>query len=80
MRHVFEGTDGVGNVLNAIALSVSKVIHRINTPRIAGTVMTGMLNPVDDGIAHQHIRTGHVDFCPEGTGAIREFSLLHPGK
>src|SRR5215217_4629223 len=67
----------MGNCFYAVALSVRKIIHWINAPLIAGPMVMGMFDSVDDWITHQHIRAGHVDQGTQGTYAICKLSCLH---
>jgi hypothetical protein len=32
-----------------------KIVHRVNTPFVAGAVMMGMFDAVNDRVTHQHI-------------------------
>ena len=72
-----EGTQAVGDVLDGIALTVRKIVHRIDAPRIARSVVVRIFYPVHQGVTHQHVRMRHVDFCAEDTGAFREFARTH---
>src|SRR5262249_28457901 len=69
--------DGVGDALNGIALAMRPVVHGINAPTIARTVMLGVQDPVHDGIPHVDIWRRHVDFGAQGARAVRKLPVLH---
>ena len=56
MGNKFKRTNRMGNLLDCIRLPMGKIVHRINTPFIAGSVMMGMLDTIHQGIAQMHIR------------------------
>ena len=70
-------TDGMGDVLNAVALSVGIVIHRIDAPFVSGAVMRGMDNPVHQRVTEKHVRMCHVDLGTEHLLPVRIFSVTH---
>ncbi len=61
----FKRANGMGDPFNRVALSVRKVIHRVDAPFVAGAVVGGILDPVQNGVAHQHVRRSHVDLRPQ---------------
>ena len=78
MNFEFEGTNGVRNFFNRIALTMGKVVHGINTPLVSGTVMLGVQDSIENRIAHEHIRRGHVYFGTEYPGPIGKLTFSHP--
>ena len=54
--------------------TVGKIIHGINAPVIAGAVVVGVQDAVHHRVAHIQIGRGHIDLCPQHTGAVREFA------
>ncbi len=51
----FKRADRMGDPFNGIRKAVGKIVHGINAPLVAGTVMGGMADPVNRGIAHHQI-------------------------
>ena len=70
----------MGDFFNGIALAMCKIIHRVNAPFIPCTVVMGMFDPVKNGIPHQHIDMGHINFSPKGTYTIGKLAVFHPDK
>src|SRR5215470_16501266 len=48
----FQRADGMRDVLNGIGHAVRKVVHRVDTPSVAGAVMRGVQNAKHHRIAH----------------------------
>jgi hypothetical protein len=65
--------EGVGDALDGIAQGMRVVIHRIHAPGVAGAVMLGVEDAVDDRIAHVDVGMRHVDL-----GAQRAFAVPEP--
>ncbi len=76
----FQCANGMGNPFNGIRLSVGEVIHGIDTPFVACSVMRRMQNTVHDRIAHIQVGVGHINFCPKHARSILELSGSHPFK
>jgi len=70
----------MSDLLNGITLSVGIVIHRVNAPCIAGTVMFGMNDPVHQGVPHKHVGMAHVYFGTKHPAAVGKFTVPHPGE
>ena len=77
MNVELKSADGVGDVLDGVALAVGVVIHRIDAPFVASTVMMSVYDAVHDRVAEHHILAGHVNFRAEHLFAIGIFSSLH---
>src|SRR5262247_218616 len=56
------------------------VVHRINAPRVARAVMGYAENAIHDGVAHEHVAGGHIDFGTEDVGPIPELTGPHARK
>ena len=67
----------MGNIFNAVALAVRKIIHRVYAPLVAGAVVVRMLNAVKHWIAHEHIGMRHINFRSQRFTAIRENPCFH---
>ena len=72
-----EGTDGMRDLFDRVALSVREVVHRIDAPGVAGAVVMHVLDPIEDRVAEVHVRRSHVDLRAQGTLAIAELPVLH---
>ena len=46
VRNEFERTNAVSDVFNSVALPVRKIVHRVNTPFVFGTVMMCVLDTI----------------------------------
>ena len=56
---------------------MSKVIHWINAPGVAGSVVGHMSNTVDDRITHVHVRRCHIDLGTKNFFSIGIFAFFH---
>src|SRR5438874_3231089 len=57
---------------------MGEVIHRVDAPGLAGVMVFGMANAVEQRVAHPNIRRSHVDLRAQGAGSVGEFARLHP--
>ena len=73
----FEGADGVGDILDGVALSVGVVVHRVDVPFVAGAVVFGVQYAVHDGVAELHVGVSHVYLGAEHLGAVGELAVFH---
>src|SRR5690349_4759687 len=64
-------------LLDRIALSMGKIIHRVNAPFIPGPVMMCVLDTVKNWIPHQHIEMTHIDLRTKCSASIRKSAVLH---
>ena len=67
----------VRNALNGVALAVGPVVERVDAPSVAGAVMGGVHDAVQDWIAQVDVGRGHVDFGTQHAAAIGERAGLH---
>ena len=65
------------NLFYIIAFPVSPVIHGINTPCRARSVVRDMQNAIHNGITHQHVRVFHVYFCSQNMCSFFVLSVSH---
>jgi len=72
-----QGTNGMGDALQGIRKAMGEIIHGIDAPLVPGAVVVGLADAIEGGIAHDHIRMGHVDFGPQHMGAVFEFPAAH---
>ena len=73
----FEGTNRVCNPLDGVALTVCVVVHGVDTPLVAGAMVLGVENTVEDGVAEEHIGVGHVNLGTQHLLAVGILTLLH---
>ena len=69
--------DGVGDMLDGIALAVGVVVHRVDAPLVAGAVMVRELDAVQQRVAEHHVGMGHVDLRAEDLLPFRVLAGLH---
>ncbi len=73
----FQRADGLGDAFDGVRQRMREIVERINAPFIAGAVMGGMEDAVNNRISHNHIRRRHVDFRTEHLLAVRILAVLH---
>ena len=67
MRDAF---DGIGNAMRV-------VVHRVDAPFVAGVVVMGAADAVDDGVAHIDVARSHIDFQAQGFTAVWKLAVFH---
>ena len=77
MRHKFKRTDRMGHPLKIVALSMSKIVHRISLPLCTSPMMLLINNSINDRITEMHIRVCHIDFCTKHHGPFRDLTAVH---
>ena len=75
-----EAAHTVGDALDGVLNGVSKVVHRVDAPLIALTVMLGILDAVDGRVTQIHIGAGEVDLGAKGLLALLELARTHPAE
>ena len=70
----------MGDLLKGITLAMRKIIHRVNAPGITRAVVVGMLDAVENRVAHQHIGVRHVNFRTQYLFTIAVLAGFHFGK
>ena len=68
-----QGADGMGDVLDGVALAMREVIHGVDAPFVTGAVMVGELDAVQQRVTEHHVGMGHVNF---GTEHLLPFCVL----
>src|ERR1700677_1038951 len=76
----FEGADAVGDAFEIIAQTMGEIVHGIDAPAVAGVVVFGMADAVEDGIAQPDVGGGHVDAGAKGAGGVGKLAGFHPAK
>ena len=72
-----ESADRIGYLLDRVAAAVGPVVHRVDTPFVAGAVMCGAQDAVHDRIAHVDVPRCHVDLCPQRPRSVLECARVH---
>ena len=72
-----QGAQRVRDALERIADAVGEVVHRVDAPVVAGPVMGGVADAVENRVAHVHVRRRHVDPGPQDVLAVRELAQAH---
>ena len=72
-----QGAQRVGDAFECIADAVREVVHRVDAPVVAGPVMGGVADAIEDRVAHVHVRRGHVDPGTQDVLAVRELAGAH---
>ncbi len=73
----FQGADAMGDVLDGVALTVGEVVHGVDAPLVAGTVMMRKLDAVKERVTEHHVGMGHVYLCAEHLFAFGILAGLH---
>ena len=77
MLHEFQRTPRVGDTFQIVTLSVSEVVHRIGIPLIACTEVGDIQHTIDQRIAEQHVRVGHIDLGTKYQCARLTLTAVH---
>ena len=77
MHVELERADGVGDVLDGVALAVGEVVHRVDAPLVARAVVGGVLDAVEERVAHHHVGMRHVDPGAQHLLAVGIFAVAH---
>ena len=77
MGYKLQRTDGVGDTLEIVALSVSEVIHRIAVPLGTGAVMWNLNDTVHDRITEVHVGVSHVELGSEHHRSLDGLGGIH---
>ncbi len=72
--------DGVRYPLERIGYRVRVVVHRIDAPVVAGAVVRGPQDPVDDRIPHVEVGRCHIDLRPQCLRAVGKIARPHPAE
>ena len=67
----------VGDALDGVGERVGVVVHGIDGPGVAGAVVVGVADAVEQRVAHLHVRRGQVDPGPQHAGAVGQVAGPH---
>ncbi len=77
MVFVFQRTQGMGNAFKRVLNRMSKIVHGVNAPFCALTVMLDISDAVDNGVAHIEIAGSKVYLCAESVASFGELAVFH---
>ena len=75
-----QGAQRVGHSLQRVRQGMGEIVHGVDGPGVAGVVVGHVADTVDHGVAHLHVRRGHVDLRPQHVRAVRELPPAHAGE
>ena len=75
-----KGADGMRDPLDRIALAVRPIVHRIDAPCVAGSMMMRVHDSIQNWISQVEIGRSHIDLRSQRFGPVRKFPLFHAGK
>ena len=65
MHFKFQRANAVRDAFDVIAQAVREIIHRVDAPFIAGVMMRGVTDAIEQRIAQPDVRRRHVNFRPQ---------------
>ena len=77
VRLKLQRAERVRDALKRVLDGVGKVVHRVDAPLVALTVMVHIADAVDDRIAHIEVTGGQVDLRAQRAAALGELAVLH---
>ncbi len=76
----FQSADRMRDAFDGVRLPVGEVVARVNAPLVAGLVMMGVTDAVEDRVAQVDVRRRHVDLGAQRAGAVGELAAPHAGE
>ena len=73
-----QGAERVGDVFQHIGETVGVIVHRVDFPGVAGAMVVGFEDPVDNRIPHVEIWRSHIDLGAQHMAALGKLAILHP--
>ena len=70
-------TNRVSDLLDRVALTVCIVVHRVDAPLAARTMVIGVDNTIHNRVAEQHIGVCHIDLGTQHAAAVLELACTH---
>ena len=77
MDFEFQRAKRVSNAFEVIAQSMREIVKRVNAPFVAGLVMRGVPDAIEDRVAQPNVRRLHVDPGAQSPRAVGKFACLH---
>ena len=75
-----QAAHAVGDALDGVLNGMGEVVHRVDAPLVALTVMLGVLDAVDGRVTHVHVGAGQIDLGTQGLFAFLELTGAHPAE
>ena len=73
----FKRAQRMSYALDGVLDGMGVVVHRIDAPLVALTIVRNVGYAVDDGVAHVYVGRGHIYLCPEHLGSVGIDARLH---
>ena len=70
----------VGDALDGVLNGVGEVVHGVDAPLVALTVMLGVFDAVDGRVTHIHVGACQIDLGTQGLFAFLELTGTHPAE
>ena len=67
----------VGDLLEGVRQRMGEVVHRVDRPLVAGAVVVGVADAVEQRVAHLHVGRRHVDLRAQHVGTVGELAGSH---
>lgn len=77
VRDELKRANAVRNCFYGVALSMSKIVHRIDTPRVSRPVVVRVFDSIHDRVAEVHVGMCHIDLRPQYFFAITIAAGFH---
>jgi hypothetical protein len=70
--------DTVRDAFDVITQAMSKIIHRINAPFVAGVMVLGVTDSIQQRVAQPNVGRSHINPGAQRPRAIRKLARFHP--
>ena len=70
----------MSNVLDRIRKRVGKVVHRVDAPVVASSMVVRVANPVQQWVSHFHVGMFYVYLGSQNVSTVLEFACPHACK
>src|SRR5438128_352916 len=77
MHLEFECADGMSHPFDIVTQTMGEVVHRVDAPGIAGMMMLGVADSIEEWVTHPNVWRGHVDPGAQGARAVGKFACFH---
>ncbi len=77
VRFKFQGAERVRDALQCVLNRVCEIVHRIDAPLVALSVMVHVADAVNDGVAHVEVAGGQVDLRAQRAASLGELAVFH---
>ena len=77
VRFKFQRAQRVRDALQCVLNRVCEIVHRIDAPLVALSVMVHVADAVNDGVAHVEVAGGQVDLRAQRAASLGELAVFH---